>query len=72
MEGGESTQLRIAINDNIDTVIYAEYDPSIVDSRVLENDVITIMGTSAGLITYESTLGGQISIPGVIIDKIEN
>ncbi|MDM5206315.1 toxin regulator [Cytobacillus kochii] len=72
MEGGESTQLRIAINDNIDTVIYAEYNPSIVDSRVLENDVITIMGTSAGLITYESTLGGQISIPGVIIDKIEN
>lgn len=72
MEGGESTQLRIDINDNIDTVIYAEYDPSIVDSRVLENDVITIMGTSAGLITYESTLGGQISIPGVIIDKIEN
>jgi hypothetical protein len=34
-----------------------------VSSRVLENDIITVMGVSAGLISYESTMGGTITIP---------
>ena len=71
MEGDGTTTIRLAVNDNYDTIIYGEYDSSVVDSRILEDDWITIYGTSAGLITYESTMGGQISIPGVSIDKID-
>ncbi|MBY0097267.1 toxin regulator [Mesobacillus maritimus] len=71
MEGDGTTQIRLAVNDNYDTVLFGEFDSSILDSRVLEDDVITIMGVSAGLITYESTMGGEISIPGVSIEKIE-
>src|SRR5690625_4922544 len=72
MESGDNNvQLRIAVNDDYDNVIYAEYDAAIVDSRILEDDQITIMGLSAGLLTYESTMGGDITIPAVIIDKIE-
>src|SRR5699024_7843410 len=48
MEGNGSTvQLRMAINDDYDKVIYVEYDSNIVDSRILEDDQITIMGLSA-------------------------
>src|SRR5699024_4558846 len=72
MEGNGSTvQLRMAINDDYDKVIYVEYDSNIVDSRILEDDQITIMGLSAGLLTYESTLGGEITIPAVMVDTIE-
>ncbi|WP_234028519.1 toxin regulator [Lentibacillus sp. Marseille-P4043] len=68
---GLTVQLRIAVNDDHDKIIYVEYDSSIVDSRILEDDQITIMGLSAGLLTYESTLGGDITIPAIVVDKIE-
>ncbi|ASK62235.1 toxin regulator [Virgibacillus phasianinus] len=72
IEGEDTTvQLRIAVNDDYDKVIFAEYDSSIVDSRVLEDDQITIMGISSGLLSYESTMGGTITIPSIIVDKIE-
>ncbi|MBR3325756.1 MAG: hypothetical protein IKG22_00325, partial [Atopobiaceae bacterium] len=39
--------------------------------RSLEDDEITIYGVSKGLYTYKSTLGGNITIPLVGIEKIE-
>lgn len=71
MDGDDSVQLRIAVNDDYDKMLYVEYDSDIVDSRVLEDDQITIMGVSLGLITYQSTMGGEITIPALEIDKIE-
>jgi predicted nucleic acid-binding Zn-ribbon protein len=71
MEGDGETQIRLAVNDDYDRVLFASFDASVVSSRVLENDTVTIFGTSTGLITYDSTLGGQISIPGISIDKID-
>ena len=52
-------------------MLYIEYEQKIVSSRVLENDIITIYGVSYGLFSYESTLGGTITIPCVIVDKID-
>ena len=71
MEGDDVTQIRLAVNSNQDTILFGEFNPSIVDARVLEGDMITIMGLSSGLITYDSTMGGSISIPGVYVEKIE-
>ncbi|MDV9963369.1 toxin regulator [Clostridioides difficile] len=71
MEDTGSTQIRLATDDNSDTMLYCEYDPSIVPSRILEDDYITIYGTSAGTITYQSTMGGNITIPGISVDKID-
>jgi hypothetical protein len=71
MEGDGETQIRLAVNDDYDRVLFAAFDASVVSSRVLEDDTITIYGTSTGLITYDSTLGGKISIPGISIDKID-
>lgn len=71
IEGDGETNLRIAINDDYNHVILVYYDPSILKSRVLENDNITFYGISQGLYTYESTMGGKITVPLVSIDKIE-
>lgn len=71
MEDDYSVQLRIAVNNDYDKIIYVEYDSDIVDSRVLEDDQITVMGLSMGLLTYESTMGGNITIPAILVAKIE-
>lgn len=71
IEGSGSIQIRLAVNDNYDTILFGQYDSSIVGSRVLEDDHITIYGTSAGTISYQSTMGGTITIPGVSIEKID-
>lgn len=71
IEGDDLVQIRFAVDENYDEIIFCEYEKSIVNSRVLENDLITIYGTSYGLYSYESTMGGQITVPGVVIDKID-
>lgn len=71
IEGDDETQIRLAVNDNYDTVLLTAFESDVVYSRVLEDDMISIYGTSTGLISYESTMGGNISIPGILIDKID-
>lgn len=71
MEGTDEIQLRFAVNDDYDQMIYLAYSPDIVDQRVLEDDYLTIYGMSFGTITYESALGGNITIPSAFVDKIE-
>lgn len=71
IEGDTSTQIRLAVDSDYDTVLLGEFDKSIVTSRVLDDDIITIYGSSVGVISYQSTMGGTITIPGVLIDKLE-
>ena len=71
IEGDGETQIRLAVNDNYDTILLAVYESEIVKSRILEDDMISIMGLSAGLLSYESTNGGTITIPMVYVDKID-
>lgn len=71
IEGDDETQIRLAVNNDYDMIVLAEYTTDIVSSRVLENDTITIYGISAGLISYKSTLGGTITIPGILVQKID-
>lgn len=71
IEGGEETQIRLAIDGDYDKIILIGYNPAIVSERVLENDNITIYGISMGIFTYESTMGGMISVPGVYVEHIE-
>lgn len=67
----DEIQIRLAVDDNYDTILLCGYDKTIVESRVLEDDWITIYGTSLGLISYQSTMGGTITIPAVYIDRID-
>ncbi|HSQ87983.1 toxin regulator [Romboutsia sp.] len=71
MEGEGRTQIRLAVNGDYDHMILAEFSADKVKSRVLEDDNITIRGISAGLYTYQSTMGGNITIPSVLINQID-
>lgn len=71
IEGENEIQLRVAVNDDYDDMIFLAYNPEIMDSRILEDDHITYYGMSLGTITYESTLGGNITIPSCYCDKIK-
>ena len=71
IEGSETIQIRLAINNDYNQVALCEYDSSITDSRVLVDDIITVYGTSAGTITYQSTIGGQITVPGILLQRID-
>lgn len=53
-----------------DTVI-ASYDLSNSDSRFLEDDIVTFYGQYAGLYSYTSVLGAEITVPSVMIQYIE-
>lgn len=63
--------IRLAVNGNYGDMLFCEYEKNIVSQRVLENDTITIYGVSHGLYTYQSTMGADITIPSVVIDKID-
>lgn len=71
MEADGETQLRIAVDGNYNNVIYVGYNSKITNTRILENDYVTFRGISRGLITYQSTLGGEITIPSVYVQQIE-
>lgn len=72
IEGDTEVQMRLAVNDDYDKVLYCAISKdNLKGTRILENDKITIYGLSTGLITYDSTMGGKISIPGVLIQKYE-
>lgn len=69
MEGADSTQIRLAVNSDYDTILYCTVPKAkTANLRILEDDIITIFGVSQGLLTYTSTLGGQITIPSVSVD----
>lgn len=67
----KQTQIRLATKDGYDNVILVAFNQSIIKTRVLEDDVIRFYGISVGLITYESTLGGDITIPAATAEKIK-
>ena len=71
LQGDGEVDIRLAVNSDYDKILLAYYPPSLVSSRILEDDVITIYGVSKGLYTYESTMGGPITIPIVSIDKVD-
>lgn len=46
-------------------VIFVSYMRTSNDNRLLEDDIVDLWGTTDGTITYESTMGGNITIPSV-------
>ncbi len=66
MEGITETQIRLATKNGYENVIYCHVPKNLTTNmRILEDDIITVMGVSNGLISYQSTLGGQITIPEI-------
>lgn len=71
LEDNGTANIRLAVDNDYDKVAYGVYDSSLVSSRVLEGDKITVYGTSGGLYSYETVLGNTTTVPLVYIDKID-
>ncbi|MCJ0570785.1 hypothetical protein MMJ61_01015 [Enterococcus cecorum] len=67
IEGSSSTEYRLAVNNDYDNVVYMSISNDDLPQRILEDDLVTVYGVSTGKITYESTLGGNITIPSMVI-----
>ena len=61
---------RMSTNGIYDDVIYFEYDPSILEFRLLEDDEITVYGTFKEMYTYLS-LSGDVTLPLISVDRID-
>ena len=71
LESDTEVDMRVAVDDDYDNVIYLVYSPSIVSSRILEDDNVTFYGESKGLYSYTSTMGASITIPMMYVHKID-
>lgn len=71
MESEDVVAIRLAVNGDYDTVLYGMFESSIISSRILEDDEITVYGVSSGIYTYTSTMGASIAIPSMLIEKID-
>ena len=71
-EGNNLVAMRIAVNGNYDNILYViATNKTLNGERVLENDYVTVYGTSAGIYTYTSVMGASISIPSMLVAKID-
>ena len=67
---GKVSYLRVAMNSNYDTVIFVTYDKDKLSYRLLDDDMVTIYGTSLGVYSYEAVSGATITIPWISADYI--
>lgn len=70
MEYDEYTMLRVAENDDYDTVWIVFYTRPSGQPRVLDDDTVTVYGVCMGLYTYEATSGANISVPGALSEYV--
>lgn len=74
LEDGNDLQLRVNITKErygYSDTIFVFYTRKEGESRLLENDIITIYGMNMGTISYESVLGATITIPSVYAEYID-
>lgn len=73
---GSGVEYRISVTKeeygySADDIVYVTYTLAEGESRILEDDIVTFYGEFDGLQSYQSTLGGQITIPKVAAQYIE-
>lgn len=71
MQGEESSQMLVAVDDIEGAVIFLGYESDIIESGISENALIKFYGTAAGTISYDSTLGETITVPAAFVNMIE-
>ena len=69
-DGTTVVQMRIATKDWYDDVVLVGYVRGKSESRILEDDKVTVYGQYKGLETYEAIFGNSVTIPLFIADQI--
>lgn len=63
--------IRLAVNGSYDNVILVIASTKVSESRILEDDYITVYGTSSGITTYTTVMGASVSIPSMLVTKVD-
>ena len=69
-DGTTLVALRVASKGRYDDVVYVVYYRSSGEARILEDDKVTVYGTSRGLYTYETVMGAEVTIPMIMADSV--
>lgn len=69
--GDDICYARVELNSNIDTVLFVTYKSDLLGYRLLDDDTITIYGSSLGVYSYKSVGAGTITIPWINAGIIE-
>ena len=71
MEDESYVSIRLAVGGG-SNVLYVVIPNSILNNeRILEDDYITVYGTSTGVITYTTVMGNELTIPSMLATKID-
>lgn len=57
---------RLKLNDDYDQIVMIIYQGSFDQGQILDGDRVTFWGKYGGTISYDSTMGGNITIPGML------
>ena len=68
---GDLCYARIAMNSSYDTVIFVTYDKDLLSYRLLDDDIVTVYGTSLGVYSYEAVSGATITLPWLSANMID-
>ena len=74
LESGSYVELRVNITEgkySYSDTIYVTYTMKDGESRILEDDIITIYGVNEGLYSYTSIFGATVTLPLVKAEYIE-
>ena len=72
IENQDVNEYRMAVGGDYSKVILLTVNKNLLrSSRILEEDSVTVYGYSLGVITYESTLGGNVTVPAMDVEKID-
>lgn len=63
--------LRIGQDGSYDNVWYVNYSYADGESKILEDDYVTVYGTCQGTETYTTIMGASVTIPSCEAEKIE-
>ncbi len=62
--------LRIATKGNYDNVVYVTHLRENGEARILEDDRVTVYASCLGLYTYETVIGGSVTLPNFLAESV--
>ena len=68
---GVYVAIRLATKGNYDDVVYITYWRPKTESRILEDDKITVWGEYSGLYSYTTVMGATVTIPSFSAELIQ-
>lgn len=69
INGDGYNQYRMAVNSDYDKVILIQISKTMLDTNILEDDLITVEGMCTGNISYKTVLGAENTIPSLSVNN---